>query len=286
MAGARTFFLIPDKYSKWIGPESSDMELLYLGWGKRNYYRHPVPPRLQPGFEWIFMLKGEIETYNRDLLFQLEPGDLLVSHTDFEHGQRQRESKDVQLFVIQWKSPPELPWFRPSPGSALKVKTSPEALKIVSNAMLYLRNQVKRPHALSFLEIKKRRLQLEGDLSSALGLNLRTGYWAEDRVLELAANWANQHVSSGLKVAALASYLEIHPVQLNRIFRRQRKITTKHFLSEFQMKEVDRWIRDPKLSLKEVAHRSGFKQSAHLCEAILRRYGKSRKRMLEQQGSR
>jgi AraC-like DNA-binding protein len=275
----RSFYIIPEKYSKWIAPESSDMELLYLGWGKRNYHRHPIPSRFQPGYEWIYILEGNVVTYNQEMTFELRPGDLLIAHPDFQHGQKQIGNKDVKLFVIQWKSSPELPWFRPSQKSAIQIQTSAGARTIFSKTMAYLRNQVKNPNALSVLEIKKRRLELEGELSSVLGLNMKTGYWAEDRVLELAENWANHHVSFGLKVNALAAYLEIHPVQLNRIFHRQRKMTTKQFLHQIQMREVDRWIRDPEISLKEIAHRSGFRQSAHLCESILQHYGKSRKKL-------
>lgn len=73
----------------------------------------------------------------------------------------------------------------------------------------------------------------------------------------------------------VAREMRLHPNYLSRLFREQAGETFVACLTRLRLELAEHLLRDPRLSVGEVAARSGFGDAGHFIKVFRKRFGKS-----------
>ena len=74
-------------------------------------------------------------------------------------------------------------------------------------------------------------------------------------------------------VTELADQVRVHPVSLNRAFRRHQGVSISEYRSRQRLRKAASLLQQSHRSLTRVAHRSGFSDQSHFCREVKQRTG-------------
>ena len=80
--------------------------LLYMGWGRRFYGRHPIPLRLHHGWTCMVVLSGQPVFLAADRRHRTRRGSVIVAGPDVPYGWEDKPSEASTHLVWIWKEPP------------------------------------------------------------------------------------------------------------------------------------------------------------------------------------
>lgn len=259
----------------WLPSGKPPGGLLYLGWGRRHYGRHPIPSRMHDGWTYTVITSGHPTLIAGNDRRRLAPGSLLVAGPDVPLGWEDKEKAVCSVLVWVWNTKPQwqsaanasprLCWIRSTSGADL-------------DDFAVLHQDTRREitladsHTPDVLATIQRRLDAE--FERAAGLATRAVSHDAQR-LQLAHAWMRRHLDVRSPIAALADYLGISAMTLSRLFRRSIGRSPGDIYLAVKMQRAAELLADPNASVKKVALELGYRHTGDFSRAFNRFHGYS-----------
>jgi AraC-like DNA-binding protein len=90
------------------------------------------------------------------------------------------------------------------------------------------------------------------------------------QVVNKACLYIESHFHQKLTVELIAQHVGVSPTHLFRLFRSTKQMTVMEFLTRFRLNYACMLLRDTQMSIKEIAHSTGYSSHAHFCQVFVR----------------
>lgn len=271
MKPARELYLPGPGAPHWLPGGPPPGGLLYLGWGRRFYGRHPIPLRRHHGWTCMVVLAGQPEFLAAARRHPTRRGSLIVAGPDVPYGWADQRAAASTHLVWIWSEPPAI-------GKRLTDRTC-----WLGRADKELLNEIEHVHRRTRLEIQRSddhspaSLQAWKTLLDAALARCRQGartFGASDhRRLQLAEQWMQRHLDIRAPAASLADYLGLSPMGLHRLFRQSTGLSPGRAFLEIKMRAAERALRQAGSSVKETALTLGYRHPGDFTRAYARFHG-------------
>lgn len=271
MEAAREIYLPEPGSPHWLPGGEPPGGLLYLAWGRRYYGRYPIPLRRHHGWTYMVVLSGHPLLLAGTGGHRMEKGSLILVGPDVPYGWNDRPAAACSLLVWFWSQRPEL-------GSPIDERTcwlriaDSESLNDLTELHCRTRREIQRPDVFSanaLVAIKKL-------IDTAFARSNRINTVTETRDvhrLQLAEQWMRQHLDIRAPAGALADYLGVSAMGLQRLFRQAAGTSPGQAFHELKMREARRLLSRSETSVKEVAFTLGYRHPGDFTRAYTAYYG-------------
>lgn len=271
MKALREFYPPGPGSPHWLPGGETPGGLLYLAWGRRFYGRHPIPLRLHRGWTCMVVLSGHPVFLVGEHTRRTGPGSLIVAGPDVPYGWNDRPAAASTHLVWVWSQPPVL-------DAALDAKTcwlreaDAEAMAGMEELHRRTRREIQQPdgHSPSALAA----IKILVDAALARCAHGRTPSEGRDtQRLQLAEQWMRRHLDIRTPAGALADYLGLSAMGLQRLFRSTAGISPGRAFLMLKMREARHRLRQPEASVKAVALSLGYRHAGDFTRAYAKFYG-------------
>ncbi len=260
----------PPGRPSWGG--QGNLPLIYLGWGRRDFARHPLPVHCDLGTSYFLLFSGQILlTSGQEQSLVRGPKALLID-SDCLFGITQTRSENVNILVWVWKGPPLSPELRPATGGHTALDIRKTSLNSLKELHTRCRKEVAISDGCLSFTLPALRHLLEAEILRASRPSSATG----DLRWELAHSWMMSNLSIHTPVPALCDYLSMSPSSLNRFFRRQIGHSPGSYFRHLKLEEANRLVKMEKWQVKAAAYKLGYSHPNDLSRAIARTRKSSR----------
>jgi AraC-like DNA-binding protein len=202
---------------------------------------------------------------------RMEKASLIVVGPDVPYGWNDRPAAACSLLVWFWSQPPD-------PGSPMDKTTcwlrttDGEGLNDLTELHRRTRQEIQRPDAFSpdaLVAIKRL-------IDTTLARSNRVTTESETRDahrLQLAEQWMRRHLDIRAPAGALADYLGVSAMGLQRLFRQFAGRSPGQAFHELKMREARRLLLRPGVSVKEVAITLGYRHPGDFTRAYTSYHG-------------
>jgi len=254
----RALYLPPAGRPRWVCPASAQLDLLYLGWGKRRFGQSPIPQSRHPGWVYFLVQTGQPTLCLETQPLRTRPGLALIVGPDCASGWTDFPNGICEVLTWVWRSPPRCEELA-TPANGWRNFSADAALqRVLEQAHAWCRREVERPGALTKPALEHARLHME--LALARSLQARPTAPEPALRMELALRWLAENLATANPVAALCEYLQVSPVTLNRLFRAQLGESVATYHARLRMERARQLLADG-LLVKEVAFALGYRHA-------------------------
>ena len=245
--------------------------LLYMGWGRRFYGRHPIPLRLHHGWTCMVVLSGQPVFLAADRRHRTRRGSVIVAGPDVPYGWEDKPSEASTHLVWIWKEPP-------THGGSLSARAcwlrnaDDEQLAEIEDLHHRTRNEIHRSDDYSPEAIAALKILLETVIARCNGGGCSTVARDQHR-LQLAEQWMRRHLDIRSPASGLADYLGLSPMGLHRLFRKAVNLSPGQAFLELKMREAQRLLKCPGKSVKETALELGYRHPCDFTRAYVKFHG-------------
>ena len=269
----RALYLPPAGRPRWVCPGNAELDLLYLGWGKRRFGASPIPRSRHPGWVYFLVRSGaptlRLQTQPRPM----QPGQMLLVGPDCASGWTDTPAGVCELLTWVWRTPPRCAECT-TPADGWRVFRADAALqRTLQQAHALCRHEVERPTALTKPALEHARLHM--DLAIARSLRPRPTAPEPALRLELALRWLAENLTTPNPVAALCEYLQVSPVTLNRLFQAHLHESVAAHHARLRMELARQLLADPRLLVKEAAFALGYRHANDFSRAFKKSAGRN-----------
>lgn len=264
----RTLHLPPAGRPRWVCPASAQLDLLYLGWGKRRFGQCPVPQSRHPGWVYFLVRTGTPQLNLGNGIWRTRPGQVLLIGPDCASGWSDSPGAVCEILTWVWRSPPRCPGYTPSGDGWRDFAADAPLQRALQHAHVLCREEVMHPSPLTKPALEHARLHI--DLALARFLQPQPSAPEPAMRLEFALRWLAENPATASPVAALCQYLRISPVTLNRLFRAHlgESVTMHH--ARLRMERARHLLAIERLPVKEVAFALGYRHANDFSRAYKR----------------
>ena len=196
----------------WGGGE--DLDLLYLGWGQRDFMDAPLKMHQDLGTNYYLVLKGRVMVATTENTCEVRGPVALLFDRDCAFGISQETREPVEILVWIWRGKPMLPELRPEAGGMLISELLPGSVPELADLHARCRDEV----ALADAQLPRALAALRELLEVRLLRAIQTAPPEEEMRWKLARAWIAGNLSIHAPVPALCDYLRMSPSTLRRFF--------------------------------------------------------------------
>lgn len=265
MKAAREFYLPEPGSPHWLPRGEPPGGLLYLGWGRRFYGRHPIPLRLHRGWTCMVVLSGHPTLLVGDRTQRTGPGSLIVAGPDVPYGWSDRPAAPSTHLVWVWTQPPTI-GTRLADTTCWLRKADAGSLADLEELHRRTRREIQQPDTLSPVALAAIKHLADTTLARC-GRGPAPSETRDTQRLQLAEQWMSRHLDIRAPAAALADYLGVSAMGLQRLFRAATGVSPGRAFAEMKMREAERRLRQPGASVKEVALGLGYRHPGDFTRA-------------------
>jgi AraC-like DNA-binding protein len=268
---ARELYLPGPGAPHWLPSGQPPGGLLYLGWGRRFYGRHPIPLRLHHGWTCMVVLSGQPEFLAARRRHRLRRGSVIVAGPDVPYGWTDQRAAASTHLVWTWAEAPVI-------GSRLTARTcwlraaDNDLLAEIEDLHRRTRREIQRADDFSPPSLQALKTLIDAALARCDRGSLDSGIRAQQR-LQLAEQWMRRHLDIRAPAAALADYLGLSAMGLHRLFRESTGLSPGRAFLEIKMREAQRLLGREQTSVKETALALGYRHPGDFTRAYGRFYG-------------
>jgi len=272
MRAARELYLPAPGSPHWLPGGPPPGGLLYLGWGRRFYGRHPIPLRLHHGWTCMVVLSGQPIFLAADRRHRTRRGSVILAGPDVPYGWEDQRSATSTHLVWIWAQSPVI-------GDRLTAKTcwlrsaENDLLSEIEDLHRQTRREIQRSDEFSPAALGALKVLLDGTLARCGRAPRATGAQGQQR-LQLAEQWMRRHLDIRAPAAALADYLGLSAMGLHRLFRQSAGLSPGRAFLEIKMREAAVLLRRPETSVKETALALGYRHPGDFTRAYAKFHGK------------
>lgn len=250
----RILQLPPQGRPNWFSRDSS--ELLYLGWGGRQYGAHPIPVARHTGWSYLVILSGHPQLVLADRRVALRAGDLFIIHPDCASGWTDTSSGRAAILSWAWKSAPAAS-LRVEAGSLLLGHADRGTLRKLRQLHVTCRMEVGASDEFTGAALAALRASLDVEFQRAFHRKRKR---PDSRFqLELAWQWMRRNLHVEKPVESLCDYLEMSPASLHRLFVKATKKPPAEHFHRLRMESARALVRTSRMSVKEIAYALGYR---------------------------
>lgn len=255
----------------WLPPGRPPGGLLYLGWGRRQYGRHPIPLRLHHGWTCMVILAGQPEFLAAEQRHRTRRGSVIVAGPDVPYGWTDLHSGSSTQLAWIWTEPPVLGGRLTSRTCWMRIADQ-DLLAEIEDVHRQTRREIQRSDDFSPSSLQALKALLDAALARCDRSSPDSGVRAQQR-LQLAEQWMRRHLDIRAPAAALADYLGLSAMGLHRLFRDSTGRSPGRAFLEIKMREAHRLLRSEEASVKETALALGYRHPGDFTRAYVRFHG-------------
>lgn len=253
----------------WIPEGGNPGGLCYLGWGRRQYGREPIPLRFHDGWTYVLVTAGNPVLLAGRRRLRTAPGTLLVVGPDLCYGWSDRGDAVCSALTWVWTRGPGSGW---PPNGLRRAVASAEAADLIGRLHADARAELQRPDSRTDRVLSAQHCLLDAAVERA-GEPERSTEDRDGQRLRLAASWMRRHPDARAPAAALADYLGLSQATLVRLFRVRAGRSPAEAFREMRMREARRRLALPGASVKAVGLGLGYRNAGDFSRAYLRFFG-------------
>ncbi|MFN6016067.1 MAG: helix-turn-helix domain-containing protein [Verrucomicrobiota bacterium] len=252
----------PPGRPSWGG--EGNLPLIYLGWGRRDFKRHPLPVHYDRGTNYFVLVSGEIVlTAGNDQQTIQGPAAIFID-SDCRFGITQARRENVNILVWVWKARPDLPELRLAQGGHLTLDLKASSIQGLKELHMRCRKEIAMSDISLPFTLNALRQLLEVEILRATRASAVTG----DLRWELAHSWMMNNLSIHTPVPALCDYLGMSPSALHRFFRSQVGQAPGAFFRKLKWQEARRLVDVEGWQVKAAAYHLGYRHPNDLSRAL------------------
>ncbi len=268
---SRELYLPGPGSAHWVPAGHPPGGLLYLGWGRRFYGRHPIPLRLHHGWTCMVVLSGQPEFLAARHRHRTRRGSVIVAGPDVPYGWADRRAEASSHLAWIWSEPPAV-------GNRLTTRTcrlraaDEDLLAEIEDLHRRTRREIQRSDDYSPPSLQALKILLDAALARCDRASPDSGVRAQQR-LQLAEQWIRRHLDIRAPAAALADYLGMSAMGLHRLFRDSTGRSPGRAFLEIKMREAQRLLARGDTSVKQTALALGYRHAGDFTRAYARFHG-------------
>jgi AraC-like DNA-binding protein len=252
------------------GEGSSEHELLYPGWGERQFGEMPCPVVRHQGWIYFVVEDGSPTFVTEAARRRITKGTALIVGPDHASGWDDTESRACRLLTWIWRSP-ATPLLSAAPADTLRIVPLPTA--IIARVQLL--------HALCREEVR----MADHVMAAALGGlhrlveatlirpdEVRTDHEQSAERVSLAIRWMESHLESRQPAVRIADYLGVSASTLHRLFKQETGHSPDAHFHELKMTEARKRLGEGR-SVKRVGYELGYRHPGDFSRAYTRHFG-------------
>lgn len=251
-------------------------ELLYLGWGLRNFNRNPTYPLgSYPEDAWgrdtwsyNLILRGSPTLVWHDGLHRLSPNDAFVlsCHGTYPCGSKGDPTGYTELLAWTWRTPPLIAAVKPALGGYHLCRMDAQARKrLVANHKLCRHETT---HADEFTPVVLKALRAQCDAEFARCLHAQQAKTDRQHLADDAVRWMQQNLRQPNPIFLLCDYLQVSQSTLDRLFLNLFGDSPSAYHHRLRIEEARRLRAEGKLSVKQIAFHLGYRHANALSRAF------------------
>lgn len=213
---------------------------------------------------------------------RVRPGDLITAGPEAPYGWTDQTGGKCQLLVWIWSAPPDAAAPLPETTWVLG-HVGAEGLEDLEELHRRTRREIQQSDSHSPRVLEGVRILLD----AAFGRSAARETDLEPRDLQrlqLAEQWMRRHLSARAPALALADYLGISAMGLQRLFRRNAGLSPGRAFQQLKMREAAALLVRPGATVKSVAYELGYRHAGDFSRAFARWHGRPATRMVERRG--
>ncbi len=261
---------LPQKDRSYWQPDSANMPLQYLAWGRRNFEQEYLPACPHQGWTGLLIQEGRPKITLNGEVIHLTRGTLALIGPDCLFGWPSLAENRCKFILWMWHQLDAGPLQAAPSGYSLVAPEKSYREALVLNHDLcrkeaqamddYSTDYLTACH-LSFQVLLRRALENDTDRES-------------NDTFARATEWIDEHLDSKNPIARLCDYLNISQSSLYRIFTERIEISPAEYFRNRKMEQARELIRRNDCQIKEVAHKLGYSQFNDFSRAYRQHYGK------------
>ena len=251
----------PPGRPNWLANE--DSPLLYLGWGQRDFKRHPLARHRDFGTNYYVILHGHIDLACAAGRHTVHGPSMLVMDSACAFAISQKQPSEVEILVWIWRDPPQLPEICPPPASYLQIALRPRDCEALVALHARCRDEVALADGYVTNTLGALRSLVESTMARALHpeRTAQAGLWPQ------AQAWMANNLAIHAPVPALCDFLCLSPRSLHRFFAHHAGTSPGTYFRRLKLTEARRLIANG-WQVKAAAYHLGYQHPNDLTRAL------------------
>ncbi len=221
-----------------------------------------------PFCEIIHILSGRVKVRTRDYTIAGAEGDTIYTPSRKLHRDDFELGSQLEVYLVHFAWPGEKKLLKQfSPVQLAKV--SPSVRRELSQDFTRLYRDFTSGLPFSRELARVRLLQIIGELCQEAAAEQSRGEESHDdysharrrQIMSQAKQYIQNHYSEPITLETIAAFIDISPYYLSRVFSEESGFTFCSYITQVRMENAAEFLKDERLNISEVAHRTGFKDS-------------------------
>lgn len=242
-----------------------NLPLIYLGWGRRDFSKHPVRMHYDLGTNYYLVERGEIKIQTNGRTEVLRGPTICLLDSECPFGINQTRREIVSILVWIWRGSPLEESLKPPPGGFRTAPLGIAALSALADLHERCRNEVALADAGTPAALDALHRLLDVEICRAMQpLNKDQS----DVRWKLACAWIASNLAIHAPVPALCDYLRMSANTLHRLFKTQTGVSPGSYFRQRKLQEGIRLVDHCGWPVKVAAFHLGYRHSNDLSRAL------------------
>lgn len=268
---------LPSKDRSFWNGIDSNLPLLYLAWGRRNFQSEGVPVSRHKGWVVSLILEGNATLLLKDQRISLSKGHLVLIGPDCASGWTADKGSECRFLLCMWDDLPGLSLSESHFNSHWLTTISSKSRESYVQLLDSCRREVQVVDGQSKVFLTGCRMMFQSLIE-------RSSQQASDKEFEnarykIAVQWLSEHLDSKQPIARLCDYLNMTQPSLYRLFRSQTNQSPLACFKSLKMGRAKELIQGTDLSVKEIAFTLGYDHFNDFSRAVKRHFQISAREM-------
>lgn len=239
----------------------TELPLIYLGWGQRDFFKHPLDIHCDFGTNYYFLVRGKIKLHVSGQTKTLKGPTLCLFDPDCPFGITQELTDPVEILVWIWQGAPL--------DKQLSLHSGGFSIRPLQKIMLppftLLHERCRNEVALAdhYTSASLHALHHLLDIEIAR-ISQKKKSKQDDICWQLANSWISSNLAIHAPIPALCDYLRMSPQTLHRFFKSKCGVSPGKYFRNKKVVEARRLISEHGWQVKRVAYHLGYRHSNDL----------------------
>jgi AraC family transcriptional regulator of arabinose operon len=245
-------------------------ELLYLGWGERQFGLTPCPITRHEGWMYLLVEQGAPTLVTQTARHRIRKGTAVIVGPDHASGWDDIGARSCRVLVWIWRKP-ATPLLSTEPTTALRMIGVPAPVMVRLESLHALcREEVRLADEVMPLALDGLQRLVEATLMRP-NLTRTNGEQCAQRV-SLAVRWMESHLQCRQPAVRIADYLGISPSTLHRLFKQEVGRSPDVHFHTIKMVAAKKQLSEGS-PVKAVAYGLGYRHPGDFTRAYTRHFG-------------
>jgi AraC-like DNA-binding protein len=235
--------------------ERAVSDLLYLSWGRRTYGVSPVPVTAHAGWVYTFILSGSpLVVAGEGIVQRVGRWQMMVVGPNCPSGWNDERRKSCEQLTWVWRHPPKIPGVRAVETGFIRFELDENANARLQAMHEWCRKEMGDPDRFTHRALQSLHTMLDVELGRAVMPRTR----ASATRFGFARAWLDRHWREDKAVSQLAEYLQVSLSTLDRLFKREARMSAGQWIHRRKMQTAGDLIRDGRMTRKQIAYALGY----------------------------